>query len=239
MDIKLNVPYYRQTYFGSCGPACLLMVMRYWNKKMPFSEAAEVKIWKKSILFPLRMTSPFGLAAAAEDYGFNALIFKEKRNFVLPKIGNAIKYCENLEGSINLERVGQITYEDDFERILNSKKIHITISKVTIDKIAKALNIYAPMIIMVGDNDAARHHEIAPHWVVVEGFQNKEYILIQDAYNKNRKKIPIDLFDRIINIGDAEKDSQALIVYPVNKEGIIKNTFLQDKREGEYKNKKV
>ena len=62
----LDVPYYKQSRQYTCGPAALMMVMKYWDKKIEFSKSIEFDIWLKSnpLIF-LGGTLQYGLSKAA------------------------------------------------------------------------------------------------------------------------------------------------------------------------------
>jgi len=226
MNIKINIPYYRQTSFGGCGPACLLMVMKYWKKDVPFSESVEIDIWKKSILFPLRMTYSIGLAIAAREYGFGSVIIKERKEFVLPKIEDDIKYFESLGNFIDLEEIGEKSYKNDLLYISKFKNIHLLTEKITINKIIRILKKQFPIVMMINEKDTKE--SALPHWIVIDGIEANKFFLVKDPYNPNIRRIRNDYLREMINIGGTASDGQLLIVYPPTKDIAIREILAKE-----------
>lgn len=65
-----GIPFYRQTYDFTCGPACLIMAMRRYRPSLKGSSALELDIWRESNLVEAYATSRQGLALAAYRRGF-------------------------------------------------------------------------------------------------------------------------------------------------------------------------
>ena len=76
----LDVPYYNQTRFYTCGPAALMMVMKYWDNTIELSRKTEYKLWMMSNPFVFfGGTLQFGLAKTAVHIGFKAKIYQKAR----------------------------------------------------------------------------------------------------------------------------------------------------------------
>lgn len=70
MSSTSSVPFYRQTYDFTCGPACLIMAMRRYRPSLRASSELELDIWRESNLVEAYATSRQGLALAAYRRGF-------------------------------------------------------------------------------------------------------------------------------------------------------------------------
>src|SRR5919108_3699230 len=74
LGIRLTVPYYAQTLEFTCGPACLMMAMKYHNPPLVLDRSLELWLWKEAtqIFMPsgLGGCGPFGLAVAAQRRGY-------------------------------------------------------------------------------------------------------------------------------------------------------------------------
>ncbi len=64
------MPFYRQTFDFSCGPACLIMAMRRYRPNLRASRELELDVWRESNLVEAYATSRQGLALAARRRGF-------------------------------------------------------------------------------------------------------------------------------------------------------------------------
>jgi len=76
--IMFDVPYFQQTRTATCGPACLMMVMKFWDPSFEFSRRVEFNLWMRSFsLLLFGGTYPFGLACAAVRTGYKAEIYQK------------------------------------------------------------------------------------------------------------------------------------------------------------------
>ena len=65
---------YKQTTQFTCGPACVLSVLKYLNVIKKPSRKLEMEIWAKSVLPPLKGTSSFGIAHVLASYGLEVKV---------------------------------------------------------------------------------------------------------------------------------------------------------------------
>ncbi len=68
-----SVPFYRQSYDFTCGPACLIMAMMHYDPKVRPSRELEIDIWREANLIEAYATSQYGLAMAAHRRGFSSM----------------------------------------------------------------------------------------------------------------------------------------------------------------------
>jgi predicted double-glycine peptidase len=184
----LDVPYFQQTRTATCGPACLMMVMKYWDHSFEFSRRVEFNLWMKSFsLFLFGGTYQFGLAKAAVDMGFKSEIYQKtqfSKNYVkIPRFFDFIEYI--------------VSY--------SARHVHIPLycnSDVT-TVIHESLGKGIPPIIFVTLKPLVG--ESAFHWVVVTGVDDR-YVYINDPYvpvgsslkMKKGSPVPWDVFQKAI-----------------------------------------
>ncbi len=72
--IHLKVPFYRQHYDFTCGPASLMMVMKYFDNNLHLSKDLETDIWREDNMVEVYGTSRYGLAYSAAVRGFYASV---------------------------------------------------------------------------------------------------------------------------------------------------------------------
>ena len=182
----IDVPYFQQTRTATCGPACLMMVMKYWDSSLEFSRRFEFQLWKKSFsLFLFGGTFQFGLAAAAAKLGFNTQIYqKERFSDGYPKFPQAVNLIENI-----------VSYK--------ARRLHIPIryGQEGFTVISDALRQSIPPIVFV--NLYPLLGENVFHWVVVTGL-DQQTVYVNDPYVprgfalKQKKNYPIvvDMFSK-------------------------------------------
>jgi predicted double-glycine peptidase len=73
-SIHLDIPFYRQHFDFTCGPACLMMAMKYRDHNLRLGNDLEIDIWREGNLVAVPGTSRFGLAYSAAVRGFSARV---------------------------------------------------------------------------------------------------------------------------------------------------------------------
>jgi len=73
-SIHLDIPFYRQHYDFTCGPACLTMAMKYLEPGVRPGKELEIDLWREANLIAVCGTGRYGLAFAAATRGFSARV---------------------------------------------------------------------------------------------------------------------------------------------------------------------
>jgi len=177
----LDVPYFQQTLTATCGPACLMMVMKYWDPSLEFSRRFEFQLWKRSYsFFLLGGTFQFGLAETAAKLGFKTEIYQKNR---FPQL---VTLIENIV-SHKTRRL----------------KIPILYGKDNMEVIRDSLHKKIPPIVFVNLKPILGENVF--HWVVVTGL-DKQNVYLNDPYVplgfplKKKKGYPValDIFHEAI-----------------------------------------
>jgi predicted double-glycine peptidase len=186
--ISVDVPYFQQTRTATCGPACLMMVMKYWDPSLEFSRRFEFQLWKKSYsFFLLGGTFQFGLAATAAKLGYKTEIFQETRfSDGYPKFPQLITLIENI-----------VSYKT------RRLKIPIRYGKETIAVIIESLNKNIPPIVFINLKPILGENVF--HWIVVTGF-DEQNVYLNDPYvpvgfplkQKKGYAVALDIFSKAI-----------------------------------------
>ena len=71
-SLHLRIPFHKQTSQFTCGPASLLMAMKFFQPALRLTKGLELDIWRESNLVESYGTSKEGLAVAAARRGFSA-----------------------------------------------------------------------------------------------------------------------------------------------------------------------
>jgi predicted double-glycine peptidase len=178
---RLDVPYFQQTRTATCGPACLMMVMKYWDPSLEFSRRFEFQLWKKSYsFFLLGGTFQFGLAETATKLGFKAEIYQKTRfSDAYPKFPQLVTLIENI-----------VSYKT------RRLQIPIRYGKDNMGVIRDSLHKMIPPIVFVNLKHILGENVF--HWVVVTGLDEQK-VYINDPYvprgfaEQQKKNYPISL----------------------------------------------
>jgi len=193
--VLLDVPYFQQTRTATCGPACLMMVMKYYHPSLEFSRKLEFALWMKSFsLFFFGGTFQFGLAAAASKHGFKAEIYQQNRfSYGYPRSPGLATRIENIVSS-HARRL----------------KIPIVYGTDNIAVIRDGLQRLIPPIVFVNLHPIIGENVF--HWVVVTGL-DEQNVYINDPYVpmgftlKQKKDYPVswDVFSQGMATGNGRK----------------------------------
>ncbi len=169
--IELDVPYFKQTVIGSCGPASLMMVLKHHRPEIKISRTLEFRAWMYSQLFPLGMTDAFGLAGFAATRRLEALVIKEQRGFDISFNYGYIGWLFN----VFMLPVLKFNYDRIRTNALN-RGVKEFYEKVDINMIEHFVQNKKPPIVMVDQTGYApddNYQDGVLHWVVVTGFDSE------------------------------------------------------------------
>jgi len=204
--LKLDVPYFQQTRFSTCGPAALMMVMKYWDKSFKLSKAVEFKFWIKSNPFIFfGGTLQYGLAKTALKMGFKAEIYQKAR-------------ISESESTYN----GFLSFWEFLYSLgINRSKIPIHYGRDVLEAIYEALKKRIPPIVFLNLKPIIGENVL--HWVVVTGKSEKN-IYVNDPYIplnsklKKKKGYPIEIktFKKAIatdSLGNLRLPPSTILIY--------------------------
>ncbi len=159
---RLAVPFHRQSFDFTCGPACLIMAMRYFDSTLAHTRELEVDIWRESNLVEAYATSRQGLALAAHRRGFRVSTQGD---------AEAIELLDCLGLGLSEEnRKVALTLHQDLKDRCRREKILDAIRRVSLRDISSWMTRgWVPLVLvdarLVGEDEV-------PHWVVVTGIED-------------------------------------------------------------------
>jgi len=180
--IKLRVPYHAQTLDFTCGPACLMMVFKYFTPHLPLDRSLELELWREATLIFMTTgvggTGPYGLALAARRRGFDVRVLTSTDRTPFVKSVRAAEKQDvirlvhrDLKASAFDAGVAAATYDFKLDDITSA--VHRGMIPIIL------ISTYR----LTGDR--------APHWVVVTGFDRRAIYIHdpdEDSYHADRVK---------------------------------------------------
>jgi ABC-type bacteriocin/lantibiotic exporter with double-glycine peptidase domain len=157
--IYLDVPFYRQTQDFTCGPACVMMAMAYFDYGVEMGKDLEIDIWREAHPGEIYGTIRYGLALAAKKRGFGASILSNTKeleflDFIKQKYPNA-----------SMKRLD--FFFEDMEARCQNAGVLIDTDDVTMEIIEDTMRQgHIPIVLMTA---AIFTNEDVPHWVVICG----------------------------------------------------------------------
>jgi len=193
--VMLDVPFHRQMQEFTCGAACLMMAMKYFDPRLKLTKDLEIDIWREANLVEDWSTCGRGLAYSAAKRGFGARIvasvddipFKEKILKVSPNADRKI-----LEFFFRDMQKGALALDVKEER-----------REVTVREIFSALGKREVPILLV--NAKFLHREDVPHWIVLRGHDSNEVFIHDPLWQKPRRTgISIQGFEEMVGYGSGQ-----------------------------------
>jgi len=179
---KYNVPYYPQTLDFTCGPACLMMALKYFYPDTELTRALEMTLWKEATT--IFMTSGFG---GTDGYGLanSALARGLECRLVMSMDKTPMLKSVRVQEKRDIMRI----VHNDLKRRARKAGLSSAVYEYGIDEIISALHRGLIPIVMISTYRLTGDR--VPHWVVVTGF-DKKHIFIHDpdiaSYKKNKAK---------------------------------------------------
>ncbi|MBU2691161.1 MAG: peptidase C39 family protein [Candidatus Eisenbacteria bacterium] len=213
-ELRLPIPYHSQTLDFTCGPACLMMALKYFHPDVPLTRALELNLWKEATLVFMTSgiggTGPFGLALAAQRRGHTTRVLqsKDQTPFFL-SVRNEYK-----------RSVIRLVHEDLRQKALRSGVSMAYYDFPHADIISAVYRGMVPVVLvstyrLTGDR--------APHWLVMTGFDKGSVTFHDpdvasyggDADRAQNIRVERGEFDRMRQYGKERYKSAILIGPPV------------------------
>ncbi|WP_342686105.1 peptidase C39 family protein [Methanoculleus sp. UBA291] len=178
-SIDLDIPFYRQHYDFTCGPAALMMALKYLDDSVRTGTDLEIDIWREANLIAVRGTSRYGLAFSAAVRGFSAGVASNT---------GRIDFVEKVVPPLSDPKM-QLLREQFFERRIRCRRLGVRERRqaITGRTIRTSLSLNRVPLIVI--NSLVCSNEDLPHWVVVTGIDDAflYYNNPLDAVHRKRK----------------------------------------------------
>lgn len=182
VKLKHEVPYYSQTLDFTCGPASLMMALKFFRPTIELSRTLELTLWKEATLIFMASgyagTDGYGLALSALNRGLSCrIIMSMDKTPMLRSVRSADK------------REAMKIIHNDMKRRARAAGLSSAVHEFGIDEIVSALHRGMIPIVMISTYRLTGDR--VPHWVVVTGFdQNDVFIHDPDvqSYRRNRSR---------------------------------------------------
>jgi predicted double-glycine peptidase len=181
-SVHQDIPFYRQHFHFTCGPASLIMAMKYLDNGLHLGKGLEIDIWREANLVAVPGTSRYGLAYSAAVRGFSATVTSNT---------GGIDFVDRLVPP--LDDSDMQTLKDFFhERKTRCRKLGVRerLETITGEIIAKSLlQNHVPLIVT---NSLFSSQEDLPHWVTVTGIDDK-FMYFNNPSDGNPRKRKTEL----------------------------------------------
>ncbi|MEM3427229.1 MAG: peptidase C39 family protein [Nitrososphaerales archaeon] len=171
--MRLDVPHYRQSTEFTCGPACVMMVLKLFGKEIEMNKRQEFEIWRECNMIGSLGSDAFGLSIPLLKRGIGVKIVTERKETI--PIKRIVRRWGENRGQIAKYAMA-LSY--DKSKNLGAK---ILFRKPKVADIKEALNAGAAPIVLVNMYDLHRYN--VPHWIVVSGYE-EDWFYVNDPYRR-------------------------------------------------------
>lgn len=168
-SIRLKVPSFRQHYDFTCGPASLMMAMKYFDGSMGLTKELEMGIWREGNMIEIYGTSRYGLAFSAAIRGFTVMVFSNVEGF-----GFVDKLTPRVEG-LNRKML-RLFFEERRKRCLKLGVRERRVKSITIEILRAALLSNELPLLLTSSRFFGEKDDL-PHWIVVTGLTDREILV--------------------------------------------------------------
>lgn len=173
--MKFNVPYYPQTSEFTCGPACVLMVMKHFDPKTRMTRHLEFEVWRKCNMIGIRGADPFGLAVPLIEAGLEVRLVTQRRKVIEEKPWRHRLLRHFSREEIELSFYGM----RENQRRATEKNLPVRYKRPVIaDIVEKIRDEFVPIALV---HMGMIHHLNIPHWVVVAD-ADEDRVVFNDPY---------------------------------------------------------
>lgn len=184
-----KVPFYRQHYDFTCGPAALMMAMKYFWHRLELTKELEIDIWREANMVEVYGTSRYGLAFSAATRGFDVRIFTNLRG------AGYFRKIEPMIGKIDRTHLNYFLMERKERcRKLGIKELRVT--QISTALLKASVSIDAVPIIL--SNTEFFSAEDAPHWLAIADLNESQIYFNNPLSRSGRQGVPISQLGQIL-----------------------------------------
>lgn len=180
--IHLDIPFYRQHYDFTCGPASLMMAMKYFDTDLRLGKDLEIDLWREGNLVAVLGTSRYGLAYSAAVRGFSARVTSST---------GRIDFVDKFVPPLNDPDM-QMLKHHFYERRTRCRKLGVLEKQETITDKTIRKSLFSNHVPLIVTNSLFFSKENLPHWVAVTGIDDK-YMYFNNPLDAHPKKRKIEL----------------------------------------------
>ena len=175
MSLK-KIPYYAQSAEFTCGPACVLMVFKFFNAHVKLNRTLEFEVWRQCNMIGVRGADPFGMSVPLLDAGYEVHLVTQRRRMIDFELWRS----RLREHSFTPEdaRLAVFGIAENRKRAI-SRGLTVEYGRLTVERVARCSDEGLIPIALV--HMGVVHQLDIPHWVVVTD-AGEDRVTFNDPY---------------------------------------------------------
>ena len=173
--MKFDLPYYAQSSDFTCGPACILMVMKQFDRRMRLSRALEFEVWRQCNMIGVRGADPYGLSVPLIDAGYDVRLMTAYQRIFESNI-----WKRRLAKRFSREEIDLCLFGIRQNRLRAlSRGLRVEYKQPSVLDLGRYMRFgFVPVALV---HMGVVHSLDIPHWVVVGSVDN-ESVVFNDPY---------------------------------------------------------
>lgn len=174
--MRLKIPYYAQSSEFSCGPACVLMIFKFFNTHLKLNRTLEFEVWRQCNMIGVKGADPFGMSVPLLDAGYEVHLLTQRRSMIDPDLWRS--RMQEIRLTPEDEDLAVFGIAENKKRALG-RGLTVVYSRLTVERVAKSF--YEGFIPIALVHMGVVHQLDIPHWVVVTDVGD-DHVTFNDPY---------------------------------------------------------
>ena len=174
--MKFKIPYYAQSCEFTCGPACVLMLFKFFDPRLKLNRTLEFEVWRQCNMIGVRGADPYGMSVPLLDAGCEVHVATQRRRMIDPDLWrNRLR-----EHGFTPEdaRLAVFGIAENRKRALG-RGLTVEYGRLTVERVASSFGQgFIPTALV---HMGVVHQLDIPHWVVVTGL-GEDHVAFNDPY---------------------------------------------------------
>lgn len=163
---EIGVPFYRQTFDFTCGAACILMTLSYFDRGFTLDETSEIDIWREGTSVLVLGMGRYGLSFPLLKRGFAVEILTDSEG---------IDFIRRIERRLDEPRleIFKRLYSERQQRVRGMGVKETKVQQITLEDVHSTLSRGGVPILLTDAVELG--DEEAPHWIVLTGADDESF----------------------------------------------------------------
>jgi hypothetical protein len=194
--VKVKIPYYAQSSDFTCGPACVLMIFKYFDPHLKLNRTLEFEVWRQCNMIGVRGADPFGMSVPLLDAGYDVHLATKRRKMIDPDLWKS----RLREHTFTPEdaKLAVFGIGENKKRAL-TRGMTVEYRQLTVERVTRSFSEGFIPIALV--HMGVVHQLDIPHWVVVTDV-GEDYVALNDPYPPKGGKgirVSLDEFQKMLD----------------------------------------
>ncbi len=174
--MRFKIPYYAQSAEFTCGPACVLMILKHFDPHLKLNRTLEFEVWRQCNMIGVRGADPFGMSVPLLDAGYEVRLKTQRRRMIDPDLWR--HRPREHKFTPEDERLAVFGIAENRKRAL-SRGLAVEYGQLTVERVAMSCREGSIPIALV--HMGVVHQLDIPHWVVVTD-ADEDHVAFNDPY---------------------------------------------------------